>query len=71
MTIAEAILFRLGRGPASMPQLADAIVEGAKVPPDKMYSEGIPVVSQLIKEGRIELLSDISLYRLTTKGPGK
>lgn len=71
MSIAEAILFRLGRGPASMPQIADAIVEGAKIPAEKMYSDGIPAVAQLIKEGRVELLANVNLYRLTTKGPGK
>lgn len=65
MTPREAILARLGRSPATMPELYDALVRYAGVQSTDAYKTGFAVVSRLIHDGAVEHFQPCNVYRLT------
>lgn len=67
MTTREAILARLGRSPATAPELYDAMVSLAKIDPDKAYPLVFNTIQELTASGDVEHLADFNLYRLTEK----
>lgn len=64
MTVREAILRRLGNGPAAAPQLVDAAVEFAKAKRGTAYAEVFSALNSLIEAGHVTHNTDLRVYVL-------
>jgi hypothetical protein len=67
MTTREAILARLGRSPATMPELYDMLTRYADTEPGEAYTVAFREVNALIASGDVEHMADMQIYRLTEK----
>jgi len=67
MTPRDAILARLGRSPATMAELYDSMLRFTDTPPGEAYAVAMQSTAGLMASGDVELLKEISVYRLTTK----
>lgn len=67
MTPRDAILGRLGRGPATIAELYDSLNRYAKVNPCDAYAVAFEIIRSSIESNDIEHLPAMGIYRLTTK----
>ena len=69
MTPRDAVMARLGRSPATLPDVYDALVNYSDVKRDSAYVTALEILTALIDSGDVEEHKGYNflLYRLTTR----